>query len=214
MVKFTLCGVGLIAVAFANADIVLTNLPLSGATLSSDVLFGNRYKAVGFKMPAAGSSYTVNTIEAVISMNSTDIANGVMPVMRIYTSVTGEPNIRKPGSEYILFSSPTTYTTGYQKYTFTATNSLPLLPGTEYFAVMRGSQGANTIEWAFENPRPPYTGIATYTNQFTFNAIAWNQQSGLIGGNSMQINAEAVPEPATLSLLALGAVAALRRRKK
>ncbi len=146
------------------------------------------------------------------------------------------------GADYTVFFSPasTPYSTGQNYgnsigFTFDwntgagGNSNVGVWPGggaiTQLTTVTPGvfhtlsgtlTKNASTLSYAFQvDGGPMFTGSSAHTDARGINAFEMYDQTG-VGDNGFQIdnlNMTAVPEPGTLSLLVLGAFAALRRRQ-
>ena len=180
-----------IGVSAAQADVISGNFT-PGAPLQqgSDVNNGG-WKAVGWTMPAEG--YLLDDITMTFT-----IANGGAAEVSIWSGAAAPVTLLT-----VLDSPPQINGTG--DYTFTPASSLTMLAGETYWARATEIAGGN-VQWMRENPQLLPTGLATHAG-YIFNG----NSSG--ARNRFEANGTLVPEPGTLSLLALGGLALLRRRR-
>jgi hypothetical protein len=103
-------------------------------------------------------------------------------------------------------------------YTFTTVSNLLLSPNRFYFIVLTaGTTVANgAYEWNYDNtgsysPVDNWIGAVTLRSS---NGSYWNSGLGPSVFSQFAINASAIPEPGVLSVLGLGSIAFLWRRRK
>jgi hypothetical protein len=204
------------AAGLARADIIISNLPGNDGNRTflnappGGASGGAAYdsKAAGFILPAGGS-FTLSSAQLRLSFFDT----ASVPVISLYGSdVAGNP-----GPLLFTFNNPP-FKVGTDTFTFTPPGPFHLLPGSTYWVVASNAATVpDSFLWMENDPPITPTGIATSAGfRFDFTGPA-----PLAGGDtffsSFQVNGslDAVPEPSTLTLLALGgaALAGWRRWK-
>ncbi len=190
----------------ANAQGTLY-LSYLGGTYSSGIgVDSEHWQAVSFTTGTAANGYNLDSLQIRIAGVS-GTPSGFY--LSLYDNQGGAP-----GSSLQPLSGPTP--TGAGIYTFTA-SSLTLAPSTVYWAVATSpdlGQTGKAAYWAFySDDYFPSDGwnLSASPNGHSFNGTAWN-----VGGGgspfTIAINATAVPEPASLSLLGMGALVICFRR--
>ena len=166
-------------------------------------------KSLGFTMGA--EAYTVTTLTLRL-----DNVNGTTdsPTVRIYTN----NGSNAPGTFVGGFINPATFNgTAETDYEFIADGTFTLNPSASYFIVVQQlntADGDRGFHWQNGSPTVTPTGvagspIARYGSGL--NPSSHTQNSGQF--NWFQLEGNAVPEPATGLLGALGMMALLRRRR-
>lgn len=119
-----------------------------------------------------------------------------------------------PDENNILIPGPV-YQQNFPDLTLvTLEGNLELVEGERYFLVLNGmidqqSSGSYGSTWSL--PDDPYAGgWATWSNDL---GVSWSNPNGNSWGYDWGFRVETIPEPATMSLLVLGGLAAIRRRR-
>jgi hypothetical protein len=102
-------------------------------------------------------------------------------------------------------------------YTYTPGSSLTLSPRSNYFIVLtaRTTAADGAYQWSFAAPQHPTSSGGWGGSQIPFaSSDGLNWGPGPVGTVQFAISATAVPEPATLGLLALGGLFLVRYRRK
>ncbi|MEM1011178.1 MAG: choice-of-anchor R domain-containing protein [Planctomycetota bacterium] len=214
--------VGLVAgLAFANfaSAQFLGNLPSdpNAATVFNGSSVSNveaRSKAVGFTTPA-GVPYELEDVTLLLS-DVTSLSPSI-PHVAIWSSSSSDGTLGVPETQLFVLDnpalSPDNFPVGVSNFfTFTAGTPFELLPDTSYFLLVNGAIGNQTFFWNAENPAVTPTGPATFDGyRFGISATPPTADSSVF--NSFAINATAIPEPATLSTLAIGTLLLGRTRR-
>jgi len=196
--------IGTFCTTSAHAAVLISNL--NGNDSGGTTLVGSldRSKAVGFTLPG-GNGYQFDN--AVVRL---DIGNVTRTLgAGIYGSTAGTPS----GSALTTLTIPAFTATGIQNYTLSPGTPLVLQPLTTYFLVVYGtSPGSSTsyIDWMANSPSAAPTGVATFAGAYGDNsgAVTVPPTTASSTANSFAINATAVPEPGTVSLLLLSVLGA------
>jgi hypothetical protein len=160
-------------------------------------------KAAGFTMPG-GLPYTLDFVTLRLDFFNSDS----LPMVQLYNSVNNNP-----GSLLQTLQNPA-FTVGLGNYQFSPTSPLTLTSGETYWIVVwNNASVANSFRWMANSPSIAPTGIATNAG-FRFSNGAPPPTSNSATFNSYSVNATPVPEPATMTALAVGALVVARRRRK
>lgn len=182
----------------ASADVIISNHPGNDGSQTAGINNSSRTKGMGFAMPA-GDGYYLDSV--VLRLNITDLS--VQPKIEIFSHSGG------PGSSLIVLDNPTINTLGIGDYTFTPPSQFVLDASTSYWIVASSANSA-TYDWKASSPSQTPTGVATHIGA-TFGAYPPRSSSSIL--TTYYINATPVPTPAAGALLALGGLAAARRRR-
>ena len=209
----------------AHAAIIFGNLEAyTSDTTQSSLISGINYspanpaedeaeqylgKSLGFTMGA--EAYTVTTLTLRL-----DNVNGTTdsPTVRIYTN----NGSNAPGTFVGGFINPATFNgTAETNYEFIADGTFTLNPSASYFIVVQQlntAEGDRGFHWQNGSPTITPTGVAnTPVARFGggIDPSSHTQSSGQF--NWFELQGNAVPEPSTGLLGALGMMALLRRRR-
>lgn len=195
----------LLLCATASAQVILGNLPATPAGTGTNLGLGidavNRTKGVGLTM----GSDSLEFVSLVALMSNTSPASTLGG--GIYSNVGGNP-----GVELMSFIPvPVPENTPPTEFTLTAAGSFTLDANTSYWFVLTGPTTTQSLLWQSLSPNTaptPAPGISFDGYRFSTNQGASWTNSTIFNG--VAINA--IPEPATLSLLAASGIALLRRR--
>ncbi len=204
-----LAALGALALAVpAQADVIIANENSGGGTTFPNQATG---KGVAFQMNTGLDTYILETAELLLSGIDEEETAGVA----IWAGENGVPSTKLAD-----LTSGAALTSGWNS--FSSDTDVYLQADGLYFLTI--VQGTGTITW--EGNSQNYTeNLATFPNinpdpegafkSYIFGDSADPTQWTLTSGseNSFRINA-IVPEPATMSLLGLGGLVALRRRRK
>ena len=189
--------------AVSQATVIISNYPQTNDTSTSAGLTTARIKALGFIMP--NQDYFLDSVTVRLQFTATAVG---VPIVTIREA--GIPTA--PGAILTTLTAPGGYVAGAGNYTFTSAGSFLLAANTKYWVAVAGDGGAG-LDWRGSSPAITPTGLATHDGSlFTSNSgTSWSNSATL---NTYEINATAVPEPATMAALGLGAAAVIRRRRR
>ncbi|KAA0240119.1 MAG: PEP-CTERM sorting domain-containing protein [Armatimonadetes bacterium] len=197
-----LVGVGLIGLVAGSAfaDVLISNMPGNDGSQSA-AINNLRRKAMAFTTPA-GLPYTITSVITRLNANP-----NAAPVLELH----GDTGSNLPSGAFHTFTNPGAFGTGIQNYAFTG--NVALAASTKYWLVMYQPAATTPFDWKASSPAQTPTGLATHAGSlFTTNGgTSWSSSSILV---SYEIQATAVPEPATLAALGLGLAAVIRRKKR
>jgi hypothetical protein len=176
------------------------NAPLGGS--NGGGVFDS--KAAGFTMPTTSQPYALDFVTLRLNFFNLDSR----PIVQLYSNAGGNP-----GTPLHTLATPS-FTVGMANYNFAATGSALLQSNTTYWVVVwNDALVANSFQWMASSPAQTPTGLATSAG-YRFSNGPPPPTGNSSTFNSYSINATLVPEPATLGVLACGAVALLRRRRR
>jgi len=207
------------AVASARADVILYNNWQSQAGQQQFAGSGNWF-AQSFTTGSAGAN--LNDVSLMVR-NESGLAGSI--AVEIYSSTGGNT----PNASLYTVTAGATIPRFYDsnsgnnptdvKESFFHNLNFDLDPATQYFVVVKNLGSANIgIKYPNVAPVTDVSPTPTYYDLITNNSGAsWNNGAPTTGGYGVYVTATAVPEPATLGLLATAAVTAggllrLRRR--
>ncbi len=197
------------SVSMAHAIVIIGNYPQTNDGTQAADVDNLRWKALGFTMGA--TAYNMQSVTLRLEFTATWTNNA--PILTLRGQGSG-PLV--PGPILETLTAPGGYVTGaINNYTFTSSNFL-LQANTLYYLHLEGTPGSSLsgLNWKASSPAVTPTGPgATHTSSlFSSNGGTTYTNSTIL--NTYEINAQAVPEPATFAALGLGALALLRRRRK
>ncbi len=186
-----------IGVSAAEADTISGNL--TGAPFSWGSGFDNatNWKAVGWTMPA--DDYFLDDVTLALEFTG---GGGEVAEVSIWSGVSG------PETLLTVLDSP--LQGGLGDFTFTPASSLTMLAGETYWARVTNIAavpGSDFFVWLDKSPQILPTGLATHVG-YLFNG----SPSGV--SNLFEATGTLVPEPGSLALLAFGAAALVKRRRR
>jgi hypothetical protein len=187
----------------ARAGVIIGNLNGNDLTQSAD-LTTLRNKGMGFAIPD-GLAFT---LEAV-TLRLQTFGGVVSPVIQLWSNTA--TNV--PGVPLLTFTNPTAFAaTGIDNYDFLAPNPFVLQPGTAYWIVATDT-GPGRLDWKASVPNVVPTGLATHFGSlFDANGVPPTTPSAAM--NSYAVRAAVVPEPATLTLFAVGTAGLVLARRR
>jgi hypothetical protein len=200
--------IGIAAVLFvswnqAKASVVIFSDFSAGYGYRTDAVWGfggplDLQRAEPFT--PTGNSYTLDSIKLAVELESgTD---------RILVSLVDDSSGR-PGTS-ALESFSVTGLAPWPAGSVLTVDSLthPVLnAGTQYWLVLVGGDSTTSAGWNLNS-----VGLSTESNVYRFDGGAWGFRP-LSAPGAFETNGTVIPEPATLSLSALGCLAMLRRRR-
>ena len=199
-----------VIVAFARAEVIISNLPGNDGTSTfiNAPLGGSNgggvfnSKAAGFTLPFLTVPYRLDFVTLRLEFFS-QVSH---PIVHIYSNVNNNPGA-------ILHTlQPPAPTVGIDNFNFISNGSFQMESLTTYWMVVwNDTTVANSFRWLASSPSLTPTGIATSAG-YRFNNGPPPPTTNSTTFNTYSVNATAVPEPATLVVLAAGALAAIRRR--
>lgn len=188
-----------------QAQVLLSNLPGTGSGTGTNLGLGtdgaDRTKGVGLTMGA--QSLDFHSMVALISNTSpaSTLSGG------IYSDAAGNPGVLLAAFDPVPI--PANMPVG--EVTITTAAAFTLQANTSYWFVLDGPTFTNSLLWQSLTPNTaptPGPGI-------TFLGYRFSSNGGGTWGNSTIFNGmtiNAVPEPATMTMLALAGLLVLRRR--
>lgn len=189
-------------VSEVRAGVIISSLNGNDLTQSADLRFG-RNKGMGFTTPSGiplaidGVTLRLQTFGAAVS-----------PVVQLWSNTAAN----LPGAPLFQFLNPTFALTGIQNYDFAAPTPFVLQPDTSYWVVASSTTGGR-FDWKGSTPGVLPTGLAKHLGSFfDSNGPPPTTTSGIL--NSYAVRATAVPEPATLTVFALGTAGLLVRLRR
>ena len=194
----------------AGADVILTNLPGTPTTTGTNLGLGtdgaNRAKAVALR--TGDTPYEFVNMQALISnpTPASTLSGGIFA-----PAATGTA----PGALLAAFADvPVAAGVTNQLTTLSVPGGFTMQPNTTYWFLLDGPNTTNSLLWHTLNPNtaPTASGGNTFVG-YSFssnNNLTWAASTTF---NAVTINANPVPEPAAMSLLAGGALLVLRRRR-
>ena len=165
-----------------------------------------------------GNAWSINQIDMTFVRNTgNEVITGFN--VEFYTNNAGLPGTSLGGTNSTSFSLDAgaggTYFGRPDVHALVDINTIPLEPGTYWMAAMVVSNGnifwltAATLTGSESAFRWPASGYPNWTS---------GSQTNLFGGARVDLayslHGSAVPEPASMAVLSLGAAALLRRRRK
>jgi hypothetical protein len=195
---------------FASAETILTTMDSDVLPSMSGDLNSSRWRGSAFQSGSAGA--TLRSITLVRRSDYGADTDWESLVVSFRSDASG------PGAtleSYGFASFGANDTVSFGDFNSEAT----LSAGTKYWVVLEGGT-ASTILYHLTSPTDNTGSMAGYTSLVMAGSgysdgagQAWNV-SDFGGRPFMDLNTTSIPEPATMSLLALGGIAMLRRRKK
>ena len=178
---------------------LLSNLPQAASQVGSD-----SWNAVDFRTGTNSSGYSLNSIQVLMGNSSGNPSGIIVSLYNLTGNVPGTPISILTGSE----------PTAAGNYSYTA-SSISLQPVTRYFVVMTSVTPVSTgaYNWIAGDGGGSATEgwIAGISFRSSSDGINWNATRHPF---LFAVNATAIPEPATTSLIIIGlAVCGLYRGK-
>ncbi len=182
------------------AATTIANLFNPGGTLTSDASIN--FPSWHFSQGSTAPSYAYEQINFVSQFQVTNTLNSSTPGLPLFISGTISPL----GTPFGQFDAAITYT-----YIPTNTTFVPIGPPTNF----------GTLYYSWQTSTPG-SFVAPITSTGSLNGTGTGSPTGIleltgyayVTGDPVDITISSTPEPATLSLLALGGLALIRRRKK
>lgn len=168
----------------------------------------------GFAFTTGDSAYTLNSITAKLNISSFDSENGLelLPTLILADEnnlPTGEPIT-------VSFSNPASQGAGYHDYVFETTATVTLAANTTYVFTLGSDNSSNIAGWALADFGDSVSGTWDMPVVLAHSGDAGASWTDFGGGTyrlMAAVNAEAVPEPMSAAMAAMGALALLRRRR-
>jgi MYXO-CTERM domain-containing protein len=188
-----------LAAGQASADVIISNHPGNDGSQTAGIDGSSRTKGMGFAMPS-GTDYFLDSVVLRLNITNADVE----PRIEIFSDSGGVP-----GSSLTTLSNPSIDALGIGDYSFMPAADFVLSADTSYWIVASSGNGI-TYDWKASSPSQTPTGLATHTGA-TFGAYPPQNTSSIL--TTYMINGTAVPAPGAAALLAVGGLAATRRRR-
>jgi len=195
----------------AQGTTYLSNLDQS--SVGSLAVGSNSWVAAGIYTGTNPGGYVLNSIQLGMTDASGD-PSGFTAML--YYPLAGAPPSGPGGRLVTLNGSLNPVTAG--TYTYDAPSNFTLSRSTEYFIVLTaGTAVANgAYEWSLAgtdsyNPSDGWSNLGGVWTSSNGSFLSWNSTSSF---PQFAVNATGVPEPGVLSLLALGGLFLVWRRRK
>lgn len=201
----------LMLTAQAGADMILDNLNQGAAPSGTGSNLGlgtdgvDRTKAVGLTMGA--DDMTFRSVVALItnSMPASELSGG------IYSDLLGNPDL-----EIAPFVAvPVAEGVDSQQISITTAGDVTLQAGMTYWFVLDGPATTNSLLWESLTPntQPVGSGGVSFVGyRFSSNGGGTWGSSGVFNG--ITVNANIIPAPASLALLAMAGLCGTRARRR
>lgn len=198
-------GVALAMPVYAfGSNVLLGNYPITNDVELTPFITNQRRRAMEFSIPS-GFNYVITSI--TLRFSSYDANDLAILQIRDHNGISTSPGAGVVGA----FTAPTGTGSAFTDYVFAPSSTIVLQENTSYWLHLQGAS-ANTFNWRGSSPAIVPTGIGVFgpgNLQSDTSGATWQSTLTL---NSFVINGFVVPEPASLSMLGLGAISILRRR--
>jgi hypothetical protein len=221
---FAVACLAVVAVAFephARGETIFTNLPGQPGTIASNLPVG----ATGADWTYGGQQFNSGS-NTLITDVSLLLARGAGTVTGTYDVEIWTDSSNKPGS--LLGAIATgqdpngVSLAGPQLMSYSAA-SVSVFANTDYWVVMNMSNNASQLQWQYTNASTSSAGFIGVTGTELLQSadppapLSWATPAGITQGHLM-MSVTAVPEPASVGLMAFGAaglgIMALRRMRR
>jgi hypothetical protein len=190
-----------------RADVILSNLPGTpsgtGTNLGLGTDLADRTKGVGLTTGALPLDFVSMTALISNTTPASVLSGG------IFSDVAGNPGVQLAPFAPV----PVPASTPASQISITTAAPFTLNPSTTYWFVLDGPPTTNSLLWQSLNPNvaPTPNGVSFVGYRFSSNGGTTWASSTIFNG--MRIEANVVPEPASLGLLAGAGALLLRRRR-
>jgi hypothetical protein len=200
----------LIVESAAQATVIIENASINDGTQHSFAAGQDWVKAIGFTMGATPFQLDSVSLRLCFEEEGANHCpgtfaglNDAIPAVRLFSDVAGAP-----GAELLTFSNPV-FAVGVGDYHFLPPEQFTLMGGASYWLVVHSSNG-EAFAWEANDPATTPSGeFATHLG-----ALARIDSAPTPPGsedltevlNIYTLNGTAVPEPGTLSTVAIGII--------